>query len=71
MVAAGQLDAYYEDGVNVWDWAAGALVAAEAGARVSLPTPAGAVGGRGLVVASAPGVAEEFDEALRRVGVRR
>jgi myo-inositol-1(or 4)-monophosphatase len=23
MVAAGQLDAYYEDGVHVWDWAAG------------------------------------------------
>ena len=32
MVAAGQLDAYYEDGVHVWDWAAGALIAAEAGA---------------------------------------
>ena len=32
MVAAGRLDAYYEDGVHVWDWAAGALIAAEAGA---------------------------------------
>ena len=31
MVAAGRLDAYYEGGVHVWDWAAGALVAAEAG----------------------------------------
>ena len=71
MVAAGQLDAYYEDGVNVWDWAAGALVAAEAGAAVSLPTPAGAVGGAGLVVAVAPGIAAEFDDALRGAGVRR
>ena len=34
MVAAGRLDAHYEHGLNVWDWAAGALIAAEAGARV-------------------------------------
>src|SRR5690606_18251440 len=32
LVAAGRLDAYYEDGVHVWDWAAAALIAAEAGA---------------------------------------
>jgi myo-inositol-1(or 4)-monophosphatase len=69
MVAAGQLDAYYEDGVNVWDWAAGALIAAEAGALVRLPDPAGAVGGDGLVVAAAPGVADGLDDVLRRVGV--
>ncbi|TFV55655.1 inositol monophosphatase [Mycobacterium sp. PS03-16] len=70
MVAAGRLDVYYEDGVNVWDWAAGALIAAEAGATVTLPPPAGPVGGAGLVAAAAPGVAAEFDDALRRVGVR-
>ena len=34
MVAAGRLDAYYEHGLQVWDRAAGALIAAEAGARV-------------------------------------
>ncbi|MEX3648512.1 inositol monophosphatase family protein, partial [Mycolicibacterium porcinum] len=34
MVAAGRLDAYYEEGVQVWDWAAAALIAAEAGATV-------------------------------------
>jgi myo-inositol-1(or 4)-monophosphatase len=34
MVAAGMLDAYYEDTTSRWDWAAGALIAAEAGARV-------------------------------------
>jgi myo-inositol-1(or 4)-monophosphatase len=33
-VAAGRLDGYYERGLNYWDWAAGALVAAEAGATV-------------------------------------
>ncbi|MBW3557558.1 MAG: inositol monophosphatase, partial [Actinobacteria bacterium] len=32
-VAAGRLDAYYEWGLQAWDWAAGELVAAEAGAR--------------------------------------
>ncbi|MGE2713576.1 inositol monophosphatase family protein [Mycolicibacterium litorale] len=70
MVAAGQLDAYFEDGVNVWDWAAGALVAAEAGATVSLPPTAGTVGGAGLVVAAAPGIADELEDALRHAGVR-
>ncbi|MGV9797217.1 inositol monophosphatase family protein [Mycobacterium sp. NPDC003449] len=59
MVAAGQLDAYYEDGVHVWDWAAAALIAAEAGATVWLP----ATPGVGPVGAAAPGVAQ----ALRRV----
>jgi len=33
-VAAGRLDAYYERGLNYWDYAAGALIAAEAGAEV-------------------------------------
>lgn len=64
MVAAGQLDGYYEDGVNVWDWAAGALIAAEAGAQVWLPQREGAVGGGGQVVAAAPGVAEALRAAL-------
>ncbi|WP_236788338.1 inositol monophosphatase family protein [Amycolatopsis sp. GM8] len=35
--AAGWLDAYVEHGLHRWDWAAGALIAAEAGATVSLP----------------------------------
>jgi myo-inositol-1(or 4)-monophosphatase len=35
MVACGRADAYYEWGLNPWDWAAGRLVAEEAGARVS------------------------------------
>ncbi len=39
-VAAGRLDAYYERGTQPWDHAAGALIAAEAGARV------GGLGGR-------------------------
>jgi myo-inositol-1(or 4)-monophosphatase len=34
-VAAGRVDAYYETGLNPWDLAAGALIAAEAGALVT------------------------------------
>ncbi len=33
-VAAGRLDGYYERGLNYWDYAAGGLIAAEAGAVV-------------------------------------
>ncbi len=32
MVAAGMVDAHVEHALNPWDWAAGALIAAEAGA---------------------------------------
>ncbi|MCV7196947.1 inositol monophosphatase family protein [Mycobacterium angelicum] len=64
MVAAGQLDAYYEHGLQPWDSAAGALIAAEAGARVVLPSPN--VNGAGLVVAAAPGIADELLAALER-----
>lgn len=67
MVAAGRLDAYYELGVNVWDWAAGALIAEEAGAVMLLP-PVDA--GASLIVAAAPGIAAQFDDALRRAGAR-
>jgi len=64
MVAAGRLDAYYEHGLHVWDWAAGALIAAEAGARVLLPHQD--VTGAGLVLAAAPGIADELLAALER-----
>jgi myo-inositol-1(or 4)-monophosphatase len=35
MVACGRTDAYYEWGLNPWDWAAGRVIAEEAGARVA------------------------------------
>jgi myo-inositol-1(or 4)-monophosphatase len=35
LVASGELDLYYERGLNPWDMAAGALVAHVAGARVT------------------------------------
>lgn len=69
MVASGQVDAHYEHGLNTWDWAAGALIAAEAGARLRLPA-AGTVAETGeLVVAAAPGIADELTELLDRLGV--
>lgn len=41
-VAAGRVDGYYEDTPSRWDWAAGVLIAAEAGAVVStLHAPGG------------------------------
>ncbi len=68
LVAAGQLDAYFEDNLNVWDWAAGALIAAEAGANLRLPPPSGSVGGAGMVVAAAPGVDRALTQALSVAG---
>lgn len=35
-VAMGALDAYFEDGLKEWDWAAASLVATESGARFGL-----------------------------------
>jgi myo-inositol-1(or 4)-monophosphatase len=63
MVGAGRLDAYYEHGLNRWDWAAGALIAAEAGAWVQLPQR-----GEDILVATAPGIADELREVLQRAG---
>jgi myo-inositol-1(or 4)-monophosphatase len=64
MVAAGRLDAYYEHGLHVWDSAAGALIAAEAGARVVLPEPGDPERNAALVIAAAPGIADQLLAAL-------
>ncbi len=68
MVAAGRLDAYYEHGLHVWDSAAGALIAAEAGARVLLPEPGDPQRNAALVVAAAPGIADQLLSALGECG---
>jgi myo-inositol-1(or 4)-monophosphatase len=51
-VAAGRVDAYYERGLNYWDYAAGALIAAEAGAMVA--GLSGPPGGSMTIAAAAP-----------------
>jgi myo-inositol-1(or 4)-monophosphatase len=63
-LARGRVDAYYEKGLNAWDYAAGALIAQEAGAVVT-----------GLhdddlsdfIVASAPGIAADLRSTLARL----
>ncbi|MEU5840501.1 inositol monophosphatase family protein [Rhodococcus sp. NPDC047139] len=66
MVAAGRVDAHYEHGLAPWDWAAGALVAAEAGAVVRLPAGSGDDGE--ITVAVAPGLAPDFETLLAEIG---
>jgi myo-inositol-1(or 4)-monophosphatase len=62
LAAEGAVDAYYEKGLNAWDYAAGALIAAEAGLRVT------GVDGRppagGFVLAAPPGIHEALRTAL-------
>lgn len=65
-VAAGRLDAYFEQGLNPWDHAAGALVAVEAGARVS-----GLRGTRAnheFLLAAGPSVAAALERVLVESG---
>ncbi|MBD5787681.1 inositol monophosphatase [Cellulosimicrobium terreum] len=66
LVASGEIDLYYERGLNPWDMAAGALVAQEAGATV--------IGLRGraadqeMTVAGPPGPVEELVGLLEELG---
>jgi myo-inositol-1(or 4)-monophosphatase len=65
-VATGRVDAFYEQGLNPWDLAAGGLVAAEAGAVVAgLP---GREAGQALVVAAPPGLYQPLAELLEGLG---
>jgi myo-inositol-1(or 4)-monophosphatase len=61
-VAAGRVDGYYERGPQYWDYGAGGLIAAEAGARV------GGLNGKpcnpGLTLCAAPGLFEELHDLL-------
>ncbi len=67
-VASGWLDGYIEHGLQRWDWAAGALIAAEAGAVVRLPgAPADGLGDD-ATLAAAPGIAAELARLLADQG---
>lgn len=68
LVASGRADAHFEHGLSPWDWAAGALIAAEAGAVVRLPAPQSTGADGAVVVAAAPGVAAAFDALLAEIG---
>ena len=69
MVAAGRVDAHFEHGLNPWDWAAGALIAREAGARVHLPAADTRSAAGEVVIAMAPGIADELEAVFAAVGV--
>ena len=68
-VAAGRLDAFYERGLNYWDYAAGGLIAREAGALV------GGLGGRAegtsMTVAAGPGLYQRLDTFLASLNPER
>lgn len=66
-VAAGWIDAYFEHGLHRWDWAAGALIAAEAGAAISLPGADPALGAD-ATFAAAPGIAAPLRDLLISCG---
>lgn len=65
-LACGRVDAYYERGLGPWDSAAGALIAAEAGAMIDDRSPDG-----GALVAAAPGIADAFAALLDEAGAHR
>lgn len=62
LAAEGRVDAYFEKGLNPWDYAAGALVAREAGLIVS--GLAGAGPGPGFVLAAPPALRAALHDRL-------
>jgi myo-inositol-1(or 4)-monophosphatase len=55
-VACARVDAYFQRDTEIWDRAAGALIAAEAGAWTELPCPENG----DLIIASAPAVFDDL-----------
>ncbi len=66
-VAAGRLNAYFERTLSAWDHAAGALIAREAGARVS--GLGGAAPSKDFIIAAHPAVADVLEERLLAHGI--
>ena len=60
-VACARVDGYYERDIKVWDYSAGALIAAEAGALTELPCPEN----DDLVIAAGPGVFRALRAAVQ------
>jgi len=68
-VAAGRLDGYYERGLNYWDYAAGALIAAEAGAVVG--DSRGGPPSTSMTVVAGPGLFVPLTVALAALDAER
>jgi myo-inositol-1(or 4)-monophosphatase len=60
-VACGRVDGYFQRDTEIWDRAAGALIAEEAGAQVEMPCPEN----DDLVIAAGPAVFEELRSAVQ------
>ena len=59
-VGCGRLDGFYQRNMQYWDFAAGELIAAEAGAAIVRPSPNNGQ----LLVASGPGIHAELVRAV-------
>lgn len=68
MVASGRADAHFEHGLSPWDWAAGSLIAAEAGAHVITPSSDSRSADGQITVAVAPSIGSDFVALLRGIG---
>jgi myo-inositol-1(or 4)-monophosphatase len=62
LAAEGAIDVYYEKGLNLWDHAAGGLVATEAGLRVT--GLGGAPAGPDMVLAAPPALYQSLHDRL-------
>jgi myo-inositol-1(or 4)-monophosphatase len=62
-VASGWLDGFAEHGLQRWDWAAGSLIAAEAGAVVRLPQC-----GSDFLLAATPGIVDALADLVAQCG---
>jgi len=63
-VACGRLCAFYEWGIHIWDFAAGALLVTEAGGIVRDPSGKELDYSHGCVLGGTPGVVEEIAQTL-------
>ncbi|HEV7957266.1 MAG TPA: inositol monophosphatase family protein [Marisediminicola sp.] len=67
-VACGRANAYFEKGLSPWDHAAGALIASEAGARVT--GLGGAPANKNFLLAAPPLLAERLETTLANLYTR-
>ena len=65
-VACGRVDGFYERGLKPWDMAAGALIAAEAGAEVGVLEAEGVIAG--TVLATTPAIFTDLRALLLEAG---
>lgn len=70
-LAEGRVDAYYEHGTHPWDYAAAAVIAAEAGAVVRHPGIVDNPSTGEPVIASAPRVWDDFLNLVESAGATR